>query len=150
MITDLSAQVNTGKIEKLLDIVQQLPGHPGFNPVLNALGQRIKSRVQLGFRNSKDPWGNEWSPLLHRDGKPLVDTGRLRSSITYFHPDQSSVIVGTNLDYAAIHQFGSDKIPRRPFMPLDENGDAKLPDNWEKSVLNAINQHIKKATSNAN
>ncbi len=150
MITDLSAQVNTGKaVFAFKDLSGQLPNNPGFERVLNAVGQRVKSRIQLGFRNSTDPWGKPWAEIEHRDGKPLVDTGRLRSSITYF-ADSSQVEIGTNVDYAAAHQFGTAAIWTRPFMPLDKNGDANLPDTWKKSVLNAINQHIKKATANAN
>ena len=147
MITDLSANVNTKGINGLLNILGSLPGNPGFKPVMDRIGQRVKSRIQLGFRNSTDPWGNEWIGIIHREGKPLVDTGRLRSSITYF-ADSEQVEIGTNVEYAAVHQFGG-KVNARPFMPIDPDGNAKLPDNWEKSVLNAINQHLKKATSHA-
>ena len=39
--------------------------------------------------------------------KPLNDTGALRRSIHY-EPSPRSVKIGTNLDYAMIHQYGGD------------------------------------------
>ena len=44
-------------------------------------------------------------------GQTLTDTGRLRASITHrLGPDE--VVIGTNVVYAAIHQFGGQTPPR--------------------------------------
>lgn len=79
---------------------------------LGAIGADIQRRVKLGFRSSTDPWGVPWKPIKHRKGQPLVDTGRLRNSITY-RSTADSVIVGTNVEYAAIQHFGGT-IKRKP------------------------------------
>ena len=58
--------------------------------------------------------------------KTLIDTGRLRNSITArAYADRA--VVGTNVIYAAIHQFGGMagrgrkvKIPARPFLLVQE------------------------------
>lgn len=77
------------------------------DPVLDAIGGELLKRVQLGFRNSQSPEGVPWAPLKKRTGKPLVDSSRLRDSITYIvNGDSGSV--GTNVIYAAIHNFGGD------------------------------------------
>lgn len=54
----------------------------------------------------------------------LVDTGRLMRSIKYRKKGKKlQVQIGTNIEYAAIHQFGgrtgrnrSTKIPKRPYL----------------------------------
>lgn len=76
-------------------------------PVLDAIGGELLKRVQLNFRNSQSPEGVPWAPLKKRAGKPLVDTARLRNSITYA-VNGDSVSVGTNVIYAAIHNFGGE------------------------------------------
>lgn len=59
-------------------------------------------------------------------GKILIDTGRLRSSITY-EPKKFSVRIGTGLVYGGIHQTGGKagrgrrvKIPARPYLVVQE------------------------------
>lgn len=48
----------------------------------------------------------------------LVDTGRLRRSI-WIKSGKNYVEQGTNLIYAATHQFGRGKIPARPFLVIN-------------------------------
>ena len=52
--------------------------------------------------------------------KILQDTGELRRSIKY-EAEDNCVKVGSNLKYARTHQFGRDKIPRRPFLGVTDN-----------------------------
>lgn len=65
-----------------------------------------EKRVMMGFRASMNPYGEAWEPLKHRSGKPLIDTGRLRSS---FHgrPTDDGFSIGTNVQYAVFHQEGA-------------------------------------------
>ena len=83
------------------------------------------------FRKSEAPAGR-WKPLkgnarfrivrkdaksyikTERNPKPLQDTGRLRNSIT-FKTGKDYAAVGTNVKYAAAHQFGR---PSRTIMPV--------------------------------
>lgn len=88
-----------------------------------------------------------------KGGMILQDSGRLRDSIAATHTD-NSVTIGTNVVYAAIHQLGGttrphvilpknklalafngrvvkkvnhpgSKIPARPFLPVDHNGELQ-------------------------
>lgn len=43
--------------------------------------------------------------LKYRDGKPLSDSGRLKDSFSTLS-DNDTALVGTNIVYAAIHNFG--------------------------------------------
>jgi phage virion morphogenesis protein len=74
-------------------------------PMLDAIGADLKKRVQLNFRNSQSPEGVAWEPLKSRSGKPLLDSGRLRDSIDS-QTNGDGVSIGTNVIYAAVHQFG--------------------------------------------
>jgi len=72
---------------------------------LNKIGDDFEARVDQCFADSRDPYGNAWEELKVRDGQPLIDTSRLRNS--YSHSvGPLSLRLGTNVEYAAVHQFG--------------------------------------------
>lgn len=89
-----------------------------LSPAMAGIGQVLVTETDLAFRSQKDPWGNAWAKLSavtlarRRKGKGkgsnkiLRDTGRLANSINY-RADKASVSVGTNIVYAATHQFGA-------------------------------------------
>src|SRR5574341_1107956 len=84
-----------------------------LQPVLEVYAQDLKTLVDDSFDQSRAPDGNAWAPLApstiarRRRGssKPLVDTGRLRNSITAVALNDT-LRVGTNVIYAGIQQFG--------------------------------------------
>ncbi len=111
------------------------------------IGTSLKDNIRLGFVDSMSPYGEPWLPIKYRDGQPLVDTGRLRDSITYQASDDG-VEVGTNVVYAAIHQFGGMAgrgqkvhIPARPYMPV-RNNSVDLPDDWKTEILIIVKSYI--------
>lgn len=59
------------------------------------------------FRESRDPYGQQWKPLTYRNGQPLLDTGRMRASVytARVGADGFTLRVGTN--YAVYHQDGA-------------------------------------------
>jgi len=73
------------------------------------IAQILVSDTRRRFGLSQAPDGSTWAPLKYRrkrgGSKPLLDTGMLRNSITGYGTDRGAV-VGSNLHYAAIHQFG--------------------------------------------
>lgn len=91
----------------------------GTKPILTEIGEATVESTKLRFKSSgPSPDGVPWKPLSastirnRRKGKgtgsamPLLDTGRLRNSITK-RVDSNSVFIGTNVEYAAVHQFGA-------------------------------------------
>jgi len=112
-----------------------------LRPMLTDIGEALVESTKLRFRDSKAPDGSTWRPLspvtiaLRRKGssRPLLDTGRLRNSITR-SVTANSVVVGTNVIYAATQHFGASKgqfgktrrdapipwgaIPGRPFFGM--------------------------------
>ena len=74
--------------------------------LLEGVGRAIRTRIEISFRNSTDPYGEKWKPLKFRAGQPLSNTGRLRNSMTY-KSENDRVEFGTNVCYAVVHQFGA-------------------------------------------
>jgi len=110
-------------------------------------GRAVKLLIRK-FQNS----GPGWVPLSKRTlalrrkkgkgAKPLLDTGRLRASLVSEGPSSVKEIgkvgfkLGTNLVYAASHQFGRGHIPARPFMPTQQE--------LEDEFLPLVNRYLAK------
>lgn len=161
-------------------------------PVFQTVGNAIVNRIRLCFKLSVSPWGEPWAPLKFRaprrtnngkrlsatgraqvkanaagaPGKPLVNTGRLRSSIVA-KADAKGVTIGTNVKGAATHQFGATIVPKtakrlvfpgpngalifakkvtipaRPFLPI-RGGQVVLPFTWAAAVVEQLKLALKK------
>ena len=79
--------------------------------------------------------------IVERDAKinAPVDTGRLRASLSHttenFGTDNPSVTIGTNTVYAAAQEFGTSKIPARPFLfPAFNNNKQKILKELAKAI----------------
>lgn len=86
----------------------------------DALAAEALKLIDDGFDKSRDPYGKRWASLKSRTGKPLLDTGRMRSSFS-----QSSTVDGfrifanvrnTDPKYDAnivgVHQHGATIVPK--------------------------------------
>ena len=76
--------------------------------VMAEIGAQLVTNVLLRFEGSAGPGKVPWKPsrrAVKDGGKTLVDTARLQQSVT-FAAETHAVEVGTNVEYAAIHQFG--------------------------------------------
>ena len=132
----ISFQLQDAGLNAMLKRLQSAVGN--MQPAMAEIGQALTSNVQLGFKDSKDPWGNKWKAIgqpavmsrlarqsgsFKKNGKisakgqrmamagfqPLRDTGRLANSITS-HATNNSVEVGSaGVKYARMHQFGGTK-----------------------------------------
>ncbi len=97
----------------LLRVVNTMPGGRDALPLMQSLGQVLLTGTQLRFRSGKGPDGAPWKKSVRVQafgGQTLRDQGVLANSISW-QADANSVAIGTNLVYAAIHQFGG---PIRP------------------------------------
>lgn len=93
----------------------------------------VKRTINERFSKEQAPDGTKWQSLSparikqrmkrHKRGnmKILADTGELRRSVKY-EAYKNYVRIGSNLKYAPVHQFGSEKrnIPARPYLGLIE------------------------------
>jgi phage virion morphogenesis protein len=123
-----------------------------------ASGQALVTHVDLNFRAQADPWGDPWAELSpvtlsRRRGSSaqiLRDTGRLANSL-HARVNDTSVAVGTDVEYAAVHQYGHPlnrffgralaPIPARPFLPI-RGGRVDLPDDLRADLLDILGHYL--------
>lgn len=78
-------------------------------PLMDGIGLYLESATIERFDREQAPDGSKWKPS-HRaraeGGKTLTDSARLKQSITH-NASATRVEVGTNVIYAAVHQFGA-------------------------------------------
>lgn len=112
----IEAQVDISLARRRLRALSDL----GFMvEAMDGIANDVTAKVQMGFRDQKDPWGQPWLPLkpstirARRKGKGggstkiLRDTGVLSNSITAQRTDPLTIEMGTTVPYAAAHQFGA-------------------------------------------
>lgn len=79
-----------------------------LSPVTGAIARHLETSVDRRFEREQAPGGATWPKSIRArktGGRTLTDTARLRQSITS-DSDATTARVGTNVVYAAIHQFG--------------------------------------------
>ena len=120
--------------QKLLELARR---GENLRPLMKNIAGIFAYSTEENFANEGRP--DKWLDLSektkkqrkksgHWPGQILQVSGQLASSINTYYDDESAVI-GSNLDYAAIHQLGgqagknkSVSIPARPYLLLtDEN-----------------------------
>ena len=88
-----------------------LRGGEDLTDLLDVIGAKLVTSTQRRFERELDPDGQPWvvsQRAALEGGQTLTDTARLKSSITH-QVDSRHVDVGTNVIYAAVHQFGAKK-----------------------------------------
>lgn len=100
-----------GDIRKLYKRLSKLE-NLDMRGVNAALAEAIRASTLDRFRNEEAPDGTKWKPSKRTSAstkreKILTNTSRLRRSINS-KVDRRGFAVGTNVVYAATHQFGDD------------------------------------------
>lgn len=97
-------QVDAKGIEKAFDRLAQ--GLKNARPLMREVAFLMNDAVAENFAVGGRP---KWLGLAPDRKRPSVlqQTGRLRNSIVQYH-DAQTAMVGTNVVYAAIHQFGGE------------------------------------------
>jgi len=95
-------------------------------PAMDAIGASLVDSTRHRFGLEAGPDGTPWRPsrrAIRTGGRTLAHKRRLVGSITHVAADQS-VEVGTNVPYAAIHQFGGTITRYAQSRPIYRNLDA--------------------------
>lgn len=156
----ITIEIDSRTIERALKKLSR--SAEDMTPIMREIGEHIASKIDLTFRDAKDPYGNAWDALsnvtiarrTNNSRKPLNDSGALKASITS-NPSRHSVEIGSNEKYAKTHQSGADQgqygknkrgspipwgdVPARPFLPTSEQG---WPADWETDILAIIRRHL--------
>lgn len=114
----MSISGNADPILSALDAIAAIGTRP--QAVLDAIGGELRDRTVQRMERGVDPDGIRWesyaalNPLYEMDKQTdhiLIERGALRDSI-HSEVEGSALLVGTNLIYGAIHQFGGIIQPR--------------------------------------
>lgn len=111
----------------------------------------LKGAFMVGGHGARG--GEQWTPWSRRyaidrafRGKThiLIDTGAMRHSIYAGQPSPGPrvvVLIGTNIEYAHKHQYGTMMIPQRPFLvttSVDKENIAGRIARWATVALNGV------------
>lgn len=126
-----------------------------IRPALQAIGENLVTSTKERFTSQTDPDGGRWDKLSdariaekvahHGSNLILTDHGTLGDSINYQVQDSVTLNVGvpyqsetgSNMEYAAMMQFGGTKaefpwlwgdIPARPFLGFSQEDKAGILD----------------------
>lgn len=127
-----------------------------MTPILRVVAQDVQTYVDDRFAAANTPAGQPWRALSPATesinprrvgGSPLLDTGRLRASITT-QVGPRSLSFGTNAVYAAAQNFGNPDnrlfggppapVPSRQFLPVARDGRMLEPEAWWAERFAAI------------
>ena len=144
----IEIQIDNAEVqERLLKIAEKTQS---LRPLMKNIAGIMAYSTEENFKNEGRP--DKWTDLAESTkkqrekkkkwpGQILQVEGKLAASINTFYDDDSAII-GSNLDYAAIHQLGgqagknkSVSIPARPYL--------KLTDSDYKEILQECEQYLK-------
>ena len=121
-----------------------------LRPVMAEIGEIVVESVQRNFEEHRTPDDRSWAKLSDRyavwkseiKGRNIDDIlilNRILMGSIHRSAGSHEVRIGTNVDYAATHQFGdaARNIPARPFLGLRD-------DDWPE-IEAAIQRHLFKA-----
>lgn len=104
MSDGITIKVDDTEVQNLLKGMHARMQNPA--PVYRAIGKLIRESIRTNFRDGGRPY--KWKPSKRAEGQrgqTLRDTNRLYNSFT-IAADNHQAEVGTNVEYAAVHNFG--------------------------------------------
>ncbi len=147
MSNPIEIKIDNKAVEsKLLDLAQK---SENLRPLMKNIAGIFAYSTEENFKNEGRP--DKWTELSESTikqrtkkkqwpGMILQVSGQLASSVNTYY-DNDSAVIGSNLDYAAIHQLGgqarnkSVEIPARPYLNLTD-------DDFEE-IMDSINDYLK-------
>lgn len=123
-------------VRKRFDVIMRAP-----EQVIKQVALDEVKATQNRIRNSKtDPEGQPWAPWSmatirankNRGGSLLFRTGALLNSIEY-RISEKTLTIYSNVGYAKYLQFGTPKMPARPFL------------GWSRESINKIKKILQDA-----
>ena len=127
-----------------------------LSPAMREIAGHLVDAAEGSLERQESPAGAPWQPLAegtraerrrkgYGAGRPILErSGDLIRSVVGEH-DAGSAAAGTNLVYAAIHQFGGEAgmppgpaaVPARPFLGVD--------DDTREEILDTIRGYLRAA-----
>lgn len=107
MATSIRIEINDAEVRRAIDGL--ISAAVNLQPALDEIGTMLVAATQQRFERGEAPDGARWPESIRareEGGQTLIDRGHLRDSITH-RASAEEVEVGTNVLYAATHQFGA-------------------------------------------
>lgn len=104
--------IDTAPLRRVFAALRAAGAEP--HEALDAAGRTLVGNTQLRFDAGAGPGGEPWQQSLRVrlfGGQTLKDSGRLKDSVTH-EVEGKSVVWGTNVVYAGIHQTGGTIVPK--------------------------------------
>lgn len=99
------------------------------NLILKDVGAKFKYLTLQNFGVTGTDRPTEWAPLSEDYAKRVKRSyatmdlkGDLFRSFRVGQPDGTSITVSTSISYAEAQQYGTDRMPPRPFFPITADG----------------------------
>lgn len=137
--------VNFDQLYDALNSLSRVSSDAG--PLFRSLGVRLVDSTQQRFDSASSPTGEPWRPsnrAKKQGAKTLRKSGNLLRSITH-RASNDEVVWGTNVVYAAIHQFGgkagrrrSATIPARPYLGISDQDESLVENEVYRFLESAV------------
>lgn len=96
----------------------------GIDEMIKSVHEEAVKEIVTNMPKGRDALGNPWQPLEDDEGVPLVDSGKMITSIPASStvitsaPNAAVGIFAVDTDYAKYHEFGAPDagVPARPFI----------------------------------
>jgi len=139
----------------LADYLAQLSARLNdLSPAMHSIGMELENRIRERFETRRDPLGSPWASWAPataasypEDGerKLLERYGDMLGGISY-QADAGGVAVGFDQPYAAFHEFGTRRMPRRGLLFADPESGTLAPED-EQAVIDIIEGYLSGAFS---
>lgn len=147
----ITIQANTPTVlQALRELEQRMMD---MTPAMRDIGQRLESRVRARFETETDPLGHPWAEWADSynpakggsrptDGNiGILDLyGDMLNSLSW-DADSQSVTLGFGQPYAAYHEFGTSRMPRRGMLFANPDIGELAPDD-EAEILDVIQDFL--------
>lgn len=153
----LTAHVDDAAFQAYFQQLRKRLGN--LEPVMDAIGHTVETRVRERFETRTDPDGKAWAPWAESTlasypfpGTPaaaiegpgngrLLDRYGTMLDLLSHDTTSNSVRIGFAHEYATYHEFGTERMPRRGLLYSDpETGELGNDD--EEAVLNVLSEWI--------
>lgn len=132
-------------MDRLQQQLRDLAAPQTLHDLHNLAGREVFEQLQADFTAQVDPDGVHWIPsrAAQREGRrTLRDKGALQDGIIW-RADSRGLIVKTSgraNNYAAFHQGGTRRLPRRRFMPQP----GTVPPRYEARLVNVFSDYFRR------
>jgi phage virion morphogenesis protein len=134
----------------VLDYLNQLLAKSSnLQPLMDAIGQAMESRVSSRFETRTDPLGRPWAPWARSTIKSYPEDGHgflldrygdMLHSLSH-SAFAASVTIGFGQPHAAYHEFGTRRMPRRGLLTADPDSGTLGPEDAE-SILDIVRGYL--------